>query len=493
MMKKITSKKLASNVLISVGAQIISLLVSVILNLFVPKFIDEMQYSYWQTYILYISNVVVLHFGLLDGLLLRYSQFDYEELDKPRIRSQFQLLLIITGAIALACCIIAFVVTQDEMRILLILIAVGIITKNLVLYSSYTFQITNRINKYAVLIIAQKLVYGFIVVALLILRVNDFYWYCMADLIGDAAAIVLSAIINRGMYFGRTVRLKETVQEAGLNISSGIILMLANWSAALIVSGAKMIVQWRWRMLLFGKVSFAFSVTNIFLTFVTAVSVVLFPSLRRMEQDKLPEMYKNIRNILSPLLFIAMLLYFPGCWLLELWLPAYTKSLAYLGILLPMIVFSSKVSLLTNNYLKAYRKERAMLAVNALSVALGVIAFTIIAYVFGNLNALLICIVAVIIFNSVVSEIIVMRTIRVRVVKDFFIEIAMSAGFIAIVTSPHLTRWWGCLVYAGVLAVYCLLNYKSIAALVRKLLRKEKKRETPALAENAPEQENIEN
>lgn len=465
----ITTKKLASNVVISLAAQVISLAVNFILNLIVPKFIDETQYAYWQTYILYIGYVGVLHFGLLDGIVLRYSQYDYDELDKPRIRSQFKLLLVVTGFITLLFTAISLATCRDETQIIVILVAFGVVTKNLVTYSSYSFQITNRINKYAFLIIAQKLVYGVIVVGLLIFRVNDFYWYCAADLIGDVAAVVLSFFMNRGMYFGKSIRLKEGVKEAGINVSSGIILMLANWSAILIVSGAKMVVQWRWGIALFGKVSFAFSMTNVFLTFVTAISVVLFPSLKRMESDKLPEMYKDIRNILSPILFFAMLAYFPGCWLLEMWLPAYSKSLTYLGVLLPMIVFSSKVNLLTNNYLKAYRKERAMLGINALSVALGIISFVICSVV-GNITAMLIAIVVMIIFNSVVSEIMVLRTIHMRIIFEFFVEIAMAAGFILIV--QFFSRWWGCLAYAGLLVIYCLINYNNIASLFSKILRK---------------------
>ena len=89
----ITSKKLAKNLIFSVVAQIISVITSFVLGFVVPKFIDEYQYSYWQTYMLYVGYVGVLHFGLLDGIVLRYSQYDYNDLDKPRIRSQFQLLL----------------------------------------------------------------------------------------------------------------------------------------------------------------------------------------------------------------------------------------------------------------------------------------------------------------------------------------------------------------------------------------------------------------
>lgn len=490
MKKVITSKKFASNVAVSICAQIISLAVSFILNLIVPKFIDEYQYAYWQTYILYVSYVGVLHFGLLDGIALRYSQYDYDELDKPRIRSQFRLLLVVTAFITLAFTAVSLAACKDETQIIFILVAFAVVTKNLVTYSSYTFQITNRINKYAFLVIFQRLVYGLIVIGLLITGVNDFYWYCLADLIGDIAGILLSMLLNRGLYvWGRALGVKDTFKEAKLNVSSGIILMLANWSAILIVSGAKMVVQWRWSTLLFSKVSFAFSMTNVFLTFITAISVVLFPSLKRLDSERLPEIYKDIRNIISPLLLMAIILYFPGCSLLELWLPRYTKSLPYLGILLPMIVFSSKVNLLTNNYLKAYKKERAMLLINLFSVTVGVIAFIILAYVAGSLEGLLIGIVATTILNSIMSELVVLHTIHVRVTADFFIEIAMAAGFIAIVRlidGMVLTRWWGCLAYAGMLAVYCLLNYKKISALIKKLLRKDRKK---VLAEPAGAEE----
>ena len=174
MAQNITSKKFAKNVIYSILAQIISLAVSFVLTLIVPKFIDEYQYSYWQTYVLYVGYVGVLHFGLLDGLVLRYSKFDYEELDKPRLRSQFIILLIFTGIITIAAASISLSVLDYPDKIIFALVAVGIITKNIVTYSSYMFQITNRISKYVFLVIAQRLAYGVVVALLLILKVNDF-------------------------------------------------------------------------------------------------------------------------------------------------------------------------------------------------------------------------------------------------------------------------------------------------------------------------------
>lgn len=470
MPQSITTKKFAKNVVYSIIAQIISLAVSFVLTLIVPKFIDEYQYSYWQTYVLYVGYVGVLHFGLLDGLVLRYSKFDYEELDKARLRSQFIILLIFTSVITIATSVISLSVLDYPNKIIFLLVAIGIVTKNIVTYSSYMFQITNRINKYVFLTIAQRLAYGVCVVILLLLKVNDFYWYCIADLIGDVVGFIIGAIFNRGLFLGKSLKLNEAFSELKTNVSSGIILMMANWSSMLMIGSAKMLIQWHWDELLFGKIAFAFSVSNIFLVFVTAISVVMFPSLQRIEPEKLPGLYKTVRGMLSPILFFMMIFYFIGCWILNLWLPKYSESLVYLGILLPIIIYSSKVSLLTNNYLKVYRKEKLMLLANAVSIAVGIVLFVLCAYVFENITALLICVVFTIMFNSVLSEIFVLKTIHVKIIKDFIIETLMTVGFI--LCASLLSLWIGLAVYSALFVCYCIINYKSLLELFRKIFKK---------------------
>ncbi len=476
MSKVISSKKLAKNLILSIAAQAISVITSFVLGFIVPKFIDNYQYSYWQTYVLYVGYVGVLHFGLLDGIVLRYSQYDYDELDKPRVRSQFQLLLMFTSFLAIIGCLIPLFLNDNITKEIVILVSVGIVIKNIFGYTSYSFQITNRITKYAVLIIAQRAAYAVFVVVLLACRVNNFYWYCIADLFGEVFGIALGAIFNRGMYFGKTIPIRDCFKECWFNVSAGIMLMVANLSSSLLVGGAKMVIQWRWDELVFGQVSFSFSVSNIFLTFVTAISVVLFPSLKRMEESELPDVYGKIRNAISPLLFFAMILYFPGCWILDMWLPNYANSLVYLGILLPIIIFSSKVSLLTNNYLKAYRKEKLMLVINVASVALGMAMFALGAYVFNSLELVLYFVVAIIMLRSIVSEIAVMKIIKKNITLDFIIELVMTVVFI--ISVRFLSRWWACLAYGCALIVYAVIYRKSIAALFRSLGNMLKRKKT---------------
>ena len=174
MSKEIKAKDIKKNVLLSVFVQAISLIVSFILNLILPKFISELDYSYWQAYVLYAGYVGILHFGILDGIVLRYSEFDYDELDKPRIRSQFVLMLVFYTILSLLAISISYAVFDSVNRKIFTLVAVAIISKNVFTYTAYTFQITNRINKYAILVLSQRLFYGVFIVVFLLLKIESF-------------------------------------------------------------------------------------------------------------------------------------------------------------------------------------------------------------------------------------------------------------------------------------------------------------------------------
>lgn len=466
MSSKVSFGQIKKNVGMSIVAQVISLTVSFIMNLILPKFISEYQYALWQTYLLYVGYVGILHFGLLDGIVLRYSQYDYDELDKQRIRSQFKCLLVMTSVFCLISITCASLFCKSEMRLVFIMMAVGIITRTMFTYTSYSFQITNRIKYYAEMIIGYRIFYGCGAIVMLLLGFHNFYYFCLVDLCSDIFGILFSARNNKGMYFGTSLNIKETLEEAKKNISAGIMLMISNWSSFLLTGSARLIIQWHWDKITFGKVSFAFSITNLFLTFVTAISVVLFPSLKRTDKQNLPGLYQKIRGAINPLLIVMLLFYYPGCWILRKWLPMYDNSLNYLGILLPIIIFTSKISLLTNNYLKALREEKKMLVINLASVGIAVLLFSLSAYLANNLRILLMSIVIAIMICSVLSESVVMKTLNIFDVRSFLGEIAMTVVFIS--TTMLCSQKKGILIYVMAVVVYLFFNRKNICYIFKK-------------------------
>lgn len=420
---------LKRNILYSVSAQIISLSVSFITGLIVPKFISEIQYAYWQTYQLYAGYAGIFHFGVLDGMVLRFSQYDYENLEKKRVRSHFLFLL---GLESLLACLLFFFskgINQFAERRIFAFVAISLISKNLYTYSSFLLQITNQISRYARLVVAHRALYGAFVVASLIGRFGKYELFCMADLACDFFAIIYCAFLCKAAFFGVTESFRDAIRDIKASLTSGIKLMIANVSPSLLISNAKMIIQWCWGTLVFGQISFAFSLSTVFVTFLSAISVVLFPTLKRMDKNEYPDFYVGLRRISSRFLFGALLLFFPGYFILSLWLPSYLPSLSCWGILLPYIVFSARVNLLTNNYLKAYRKEQIMLFINIIIAVVAICLYVISAYILNNMIFVLLAVVISIASISMVSESIVGKLIGVSIRKDILMDIVLTVAF----------------------------------------------------------------
>ena len=485
MAKGVSKTKIAKDFTIAASAQIISIAVSFIFGFIVPKFVDEYQYAYWQTFIMYFGYIGLIPLGLIDGLILRYSQYDYRELDKKQLSGQFRILMLWACLAAGVLVAVSCFTEGSESRWILILLAISIIVHLYYAYNSNVFQITNRISEYAIFVIVQRVIYVGIVIGVLVAKVNCFIYLCCAEIAGELIAAVISSFKNKGLFFSKGYPIKAQAKETWLNVSSGFQLMIANFAANFLISGARMAIQWRWGTLVFGQVSFAFSVSNVFLTFITAISVVLFPSLKRIDSQELPNLYVNIRNVISPMLFFVLLLYFPGNWILSKWLPAYTSSLLYLGILLPIIIFSTKVNLLTNNYLKAYRKEGIMFVINLVSVAVGFGAYLFGAYVLDNLEFVLYAVVFVVMLRSVVSEAIVMKIVKKNFTVDFVVEFVMTAAFVVFVRVLGL--WWACLAYSVALVLYSVVYRKRFKAIFLQLKRVLQRRKRTTVASVAAE------
>ncbi|MBR5413866.1 MAG: hypothetical protein IK114_12650 [Fibrobacter sp.] len=418
------------NVVLTVSAQLVSFFVSAVLNLILPKYVSEIDYSNWQTFLLYLGYAPIFHFGFLDGLMLRYSQYDYKSLNKTLVQSQFRLFLGAEVIFALIVFALSFGVENETYRQIVRFISFGIITMNVYAYASHLFQMTNRISKYVIFVMMMRLLLGSGIIVALLCGANSFYDLCFIYFAASILTILWGASRNKELFWGMGKLADGTIAELKSNVSSGIKLLLANLSSMFIVGGAKMVVQWHYDPLLFGKVAFSFTLVNFFLSFVTAASIAVFPSLKRIDKDHLPDFYIRIRRSMTPLLFVSLALYFPGYYVLKFWLPNYADSLVYLGVLMPMIVYESRVTLLTNNYLKTYRKERLMLVINLVSVAIAFVLFLVSAYILDSLSILLACLVVAVIVRSVVSEIVVMRIINRRRYASFGVELVFVVLFI---------------------------------------------------------------
>ncbi len=469
--KVISGKKIAKNMFMSVGVQAVSLIVGFILNLIVPKFISELDYSYWHMVLLYVQYTGMLHFGFLDGFVLRYSQYDYNELDKKLIRSQYSVIMAIDLAASAGMLVIGFVAFSGINRMICLLTAFATCIAITHHFVSFSFQTTNRIREYARYILVYRCVYCALILLCIVGGFEKYYWFCLASSLSEAAVILWFGLkYNRELFIGPRMRWSEVKGELKETLSAGIWLMISSYAANFLIGSGKMVIQWFWGEYAFGKVSLAFSLCSFVLQFVTAISVVLFPSMKRMKAERLPDMYVQIRNGISPLLFLCLVFYYPGSIILKLWLPQYAQSVVYLGILMPIIIFSSKVSLLTNNYLKAYRKEKMLLIINLTIVIASFLVFLLLGMYVKSIEAMLISILIAIMIRSVVAEMAVAKLINRHFYGDFIMEFVMTAVFVC--GTIMLEPLYAFAVYCAAFLVYCICKRAALKQLIGRIVKK---------------------
>jgi hypothetical protein len=106
--------------------------------------------------------------------------------------------------------------------------------------------------------------------------------------------------------------------------------------------------------------------------FINAVGIIIFPILRRTDQERLANIYSTMRDFLMVILLGFLIIYYPLKTVMSAWLPQYAESLLYMSLVFPMFIYEGKMALLINTYLKTLRREKVMLKINLVSMTLSV-------------------------------------------------------------------------------------------------------------------------
>ncbi|MFC4800160.1 hypothetical protein ACFPA1_12465 [Neobacillus sp. GCM10023253] len=447
----------------TLSSNLVSLIISSVLILIVPKLIGVEDYGYWQLYLFYSSYVGFLHFGWNDGIYLRYGGKEYKELDKELFFSQFWMLVIfqlIIGAIIVG---ISTVFSSDANRLFIFNItAVCMLIVNVRLMLLFILEGTNRIKEYAQITLWERVIYCILILLFLLIGIREFKLLIIADIIGKFFTLLYGVYCCKEMVFKKISVFYFNVKETLNNISVGIKLMFANIASMFIIGVVRFGIERTWDVATFGKVSLVLSVSSLMMVFINAVGIIMFPVLRRTNEEKLPTLYSTMRIFLMVTLLGLLVVYYPLSVILPAWLPQYTEGLKYMALLFPMCIYEGKMALLINTYLKTLRKERLILGVNLASVVVSLILTVLFTIVLKNLSLAVVSIVVLLAFRSVLAELYLSKILQVSVSKDIFLELTIS--FIFIVAGWFVTSWTGLVIYLAAYGVYLVIQRKNIKA-----------------------------
>jgi O-antigen/teichoic acid export membrane protein len=438
----------------------ISLIISTLVILIVPKLIGVKDYGYWQLYLFYTSYVGFLHLGWNDGIYLRYGGKEYKELDKILLFSQFWMLFILQLLIGAVIIGVSIFVNDTNKSFIIVMTAVCMIIVNVRFMLVYILQSTNRIKEYAQITIIERALYSILIILFLAAGVKQFKILIVADTVGKLVALVYSIYCCKDIVVNKFKKFYFSYKEAFENIRAGVKLMFSNIASILIIGIQRFGIERTWDVSTFGKVSLTMSISNLMMVFIDAMGIIIFPVLRRTNEDNLSGMYSMMRTALMVPLLGLLVVYYPLKILLQAWLPQYSESLMYMALLFPMCVYEGKMALLINTYLKTLRKEKLMLTINLISVVFSLILTALFTMVFKNLSLAIVSIVIILSFRCALSEIYLAKILKIIVHKDIILEMGMTLIFI--VTGWFMSSWVGIFSYFISYVLYLLIKRKDI-------------------------------
>ena len=451
------AKNLFKSLNYTVTANFLILGISVILNLVVPKYLGIADYGYWQLYVFYSSYVGFFHFGWIDGIYLKIGGEEYENLDKRSLGTQFRYLVLFELSLAVLISIYAlFFVSDPNRQIIWLATAAMLVIANLKSFILFILQSTNRIKEYAKLSRDDRYLYLIGAMGYLLLGGRNPLILIMMDVVSKLVVTLWGMILIKDIVTAKRQRFSLTIGEAITNIRIGSNLMLGNIASMLILGVSRFLVERSWSIETFGKLSFALSISNMFMLFISSVSVVLYPVLRRTNQSNLPQLYRHVRNIFVPFTLLLLLFFNPIRLMLEWWIPEYKSSLFFMGILFPMIVYEGRISLLVNTYLKTIRKEKIILISNVVTLLVSSVLSLVSVYMFKSINLTVLTIIFSLAFRCILAETLLTKVMKINVNRENLLEVLLIGLFIG--SNLILSNIGSFIVYLLGFSLYLILS-----------------------------------
>lgn len=424
---------LKKNFVFAFGAQGLQLLQSVIWSLLIPKLMGVEQFGYWQLFIFYTQYGGFLSFGLIDGTFLKIGGQEYTNLDYPFFGFQLRMFSIWQAVILLPIAFYGLSYTSPERSFIIEMSCLYVFISNVMGYLMYVLQAVNEIKYMSFGRMLTTIFFISSILLLLLLKTNHFQPYVICYILCNSVCLVyyitktneilvcaFTTAIKKG-YYGRMFS----------NVKVGSVLLLSNICGMLVLGFGRFMVDEEWGIRAFSVVSFSFMFVNFFMTFVQQGSLVLFPELRRWNEERIRQFYVKFRRMMSLLFPSVLLLYLPIYYLVLLWLPQYLESAKYLIFLLPLCIFDTKMNLLCNTLFKVFNRVKLLLFCNMVALSCSVVGILISLFVIKNMVAVVLSMLISIIIRSVIAEVLLSKIIETPPIwKNLSMELLLVGIFI---------------------------------------------------------------
>lgn len=478
--KELIKKRIAiRNIIIVAISNIISLAAGVLTGFLLPKIMDKVDYSSYKTFTLYTSYIGVLHFSICDGIYLKYAGSTYDELEKSKFGVFTRFFYIVETILSAITILVGVFFLQGVYKFTAIFVGVNILAYNAITYYELISQATQRFKLVSLRnVIRASILIVVIGILSALYFFNGFkpsyYLYTTIFLSINIVLMLWYMITYRKITFGHFDTFKQHKTELKGLYKVGFILLICNFITQVLFIVDQQFVNILFDEIDFANYAFAYSLVQLILVAINAVSVVIYPTLNKTSDENVKSNYSIINTYLIVFMSLAIVVYYPLHWFVGFFLNNYVESLPIFRIILPGILISASITAIKANIYKKLKHIPLFLIMALIMLAFSIGINFAAYFMFKSMFAIS---VATVITNAIwyiVTELFLIIKYKVKWVKNFIFLILIIAAYYLVYLVPNI--YIGGAIYFVVLIILVAILFRNEMKEALKIFIKKKEK-----------------
>ncbi len=467
-------KKTIKDILKVLFSNVVKLFAGILVGFLIPKILGLTDYAYYKTFQLYATYVGIFHFGIVDGIYLKYGGIKFENIDKNAFKYYSKILFFLEIIITLIGAFIALKFLKNEYKFIFLMISVYIFCYNITGYFQTISQITERFDELSIRNIIQSCLNVISVIVLWILSKNEiqvnYRLYTSIFVFIQFLLSIWYIITYRSISFFN-IKNKGNRKEIFNFIKVGLPLLISNLCLLIFLNLDRQFVNVLYPIEKFPNTyatyAFAYNLLTLITTATSAISIVLYPSLKRTKEEEVNSSYNKYVTIIISIVFICLLVYYPLCWFINWFLPKYVDSLIIFRIILPGLILSSIVTIINHNYFKILNKNIIFFMISIVILVVGFMANFLAYILVKEPYSISIASVIVLLLWYFITTIYFVVKYKVKWIKNFIFVIVSILSFYLITIIDNVYLGFLLQVIISFIIVY-IFNFKNVNDFFRK-------------------------
>lgn len=430
------------------GSNVITLAVGIVSGLVIPSFLSLDQYAYFKTFTLYLGYIGILHFGLADGLFIKYGGSYEDEVDKALLKGEHHFFLVFQFIITILLLIISLVLDDK----ILLAFSLSIIPFNILTFYKFFYQAIGKFDIYSkILILPPILMLIANLAVIFIFKIENFWLFIFIKIF---AYVSIFLILEYNFYkLTKSYKVNIKFSEIKSIFNIGFLIMLGNLSSVLFYSIDRWFVKLSFTSSDFAFYSFAISMMGMINIFINSITTVFYPYLSRNSDDNILQKLKSYFIIIAS---FASGSYFLFAFIVSNFIPKHMPALNIIAIIFAGFPALITIKALYVNLYKIRKTDKLYVKTVFIMLFVSVILNFIALITFGNnISIALATTISFYIwfyFSSKHFESLIISFKEISYLMIFIVLFVFASSFVEIL--------FGTLIFVGGLIILIYVFYK---------------------------------